>query len=137
MSTGHPIPELDRKGLRNFGLTTGGIVAVLFGLCFPWLLDRPIPRWPFVILVALGGVGLVAPMALRPVYHGWMRFGLLMSKITTPLIMGLVFFVVVTPMSLLMRLMGKDYMARRLRDGAPSYRIKSDATPPNRLEKPF
>lgn len=137
MSTEHAIPELDRKGLRDFGLTTGGIVAVLFGLVFPWLLERPIPRWPFVILLVLGGVGLAAPMALRPVYRGWMRFGLLMGKITTPIIMGLVFFVVITPMSWLMRLLGKDYMARRLRDGAPSYRIKSEAAPPKRLEKPF
>ena len=35
----HEIPELDREGLRQFGLTTGGIVAVLFGVVLPWLFD--------------------------------------------------------------------------------------------------
>ena len=40
----HSIPELDSKGYRNFALTTGGIVACLFGLFFPWLLERPLPR---------------------------------------------------------------------------------------------
>ena len=137
MSSEHKIPELDRKGLREFGLTTGGIIAALFGLFFPWLIERPIPRWPFVILLVLGGMALAAPLALKPVYQGWMRFGLLMSKITTPIIMGLVFYVVITPMGLIMRLSGKDQMARRLHQQVKSYRIKSESTPPKRLEKPF
>jgi hypothetical protein len=137
MSSEHKIPELDRKGLREFGLTTGGIVGVLFGLFFPWILERPIPRWPWVILGVLGLLALAAPTALRPIYTGWMKFGLLMSRITTPIIMGVVFYLVITPMGLVMRLMGKDYMARRLRDGAASYRIESRTMPPKRLEKPF
>ncbi len=137
MSAQHTIPELDRKGLRDFGLVTGGIIAVLFGLFFPWLIERPIPRWPFVILLVLGGLGLAAPLALKPVYHWWMRFGLLMSKITTPIIMGLVFYGVITPMGLVRRLLGKDSLARRLKPEEQSYRIKSEATPPQRLEKPF
>ena len=44
----HTIPELDRTGLREFGIVTGGIVAVLFGLLFPWLLERSFPLWPWV-----------------------------------------------------------------------------------------
>jgi hypothetical protein len=137
MSTTHTIPELDRKGLREFGLVTGGIVALLFGLFFPWLLDRPIPWWPWIIFGVLAALGLAVPMALKPVYRTWMKFGLLMSKIMTPLIMGIVFFLTVTPMALLMRLLGKDYMARRLDRSAQSYRIESQANPPERLEKPF
>jgi hypothetical protein len=137
MSTSHPIPELDRKGLREFGLVTGGIVAVLFGLFFPWLLERPIPWWPWIIFGVLAVMGLAVPMALNPVYRTWMKFGLLMSKIMTPLIMGIVFFLTVTPMALLIRLLGKDYMARRLDRSAQSYRIESQANPPKRLEKPF
>ncbi len=136
-SSTHKIPELDRQGLREFGLVTGGIIAVLFGLFFPWLIERPIPRWPFVILLVLGGLGLAAPLALKPVYYGWMRFGLLMSRITTPIIMGIVFYGVITPMGLIRRLLGKDSLARRLNPQDQSYRIKSEATPPKRLEKPF
>ena len=137
MSTQHKIPELDRKGLREFGLTTGAIVGVVFGLFFPWVLERPIPRWPWVILGVLALLALAVPMALRPVYKGWMKFGLLMSRITTPLIMGIVFYLAITPMGMVMRLMGKDYMARRLRGPDLSYRIESHATPAKRLEKPF
>ncbi|MDH4023367.1 MAG: SxtJ family membrane protein [Gammaproteobacteria bacterium] len=137
MSDTHTIPELDRKGLREFGLVTGGIVAVLFGLFFPWLLDRPIPRWPWIIFGVLAVMGLAAPMALKPVYKTWMKFGLLMSKVMTPLIMGIAFFLTVTPLALVMRLLGKDYMARKLDRSAASYRVPSTATPPKRLEKPF
>ena len=126
MSTEHTIPELDRKGLREFGLTTGGIIGALFGLFFPWLLERPFPRWPWILFGVLVLLALAAPNALRPVYTGWMRFGLLMSKITTPVIMGVVFYVVLTPMGLAMRLTGKDYMARRLQDKVQSYRIRTE-----------
>jgi hypothetical protein len=48
-----------------------------------------------------------------------------------------VFYIVLTPMGLIMRLAGKDSMARRLDAKVASYRVKSLATPPNRVEKPF
>ncbi|MEO7386235.1 MAG: sxtJ, partial [Gammaproteobacteria bacterium] len=85
MGNTQPIPELDQKGLREFALVTGGIVAGLFGLFFPWILERPIPRWPWVILGVLAVLGLLAPLAVRPIYKGWMQFGLFMSRITTPI----------------------------------------------------
>jgi hypothetical protein len=133
----HAIPELDRKGLREFGLVTGGIVVVIFGLFFPWILDRPLPAWPWWIAAPLAAVGLIAPMALKPVYTGWMKFGLLMSKVMTPLIMGIVFYLAVTPMALLFKLLGKDQMHRRLDKATASYRVTSTAVPSKRLEKPF
>lgn len=132
----HEIKTPDRKGLREFGLVTGGIVAVLFGLFFPWLLGRPTPAWPWVIAGVLGTWGLVAPQSLGMVYRGWMKFGLLMSKVTTPLIMGIVFFVVITPMGLLFRLFGKDSLARRFENSA-SYRVPSEKPPAKNLERPF
>ena len=76
----HQIPELDAKGLREFGVVTGAIVAGLFGLFFPWVFDRQFPGefpwWPWMFCAVLGGWGLIAPNSLRPVYRGWMRFGL-------------------------------------------------------------
>jgi hypothetical protein len=132
----HEIKELDRKGLREFGLTTGGIVAVLFGLFFPWLLERPIPRWPWVLAGVLAAWGLLAPMSLRPVYTGWMKFGILLSKVTTPLIMGIVFFLVVTPMGIVRRATGNDSLGRRFEKTA-SYRVPSPKPPAKNLEKPF
>ena len=131
------IPELDRKGLRSFGLTTGAIVAGLFGLFFPWLLELRWPLWPWIIFLVLASMALLVPLWLRPIYRGWMRFGLLLSKITTPLILGIVFFLVIAPMGLLRRLVGGDKMARQFSDQSSSYRVNSERRSAKSLERPF
>lgn len=134
--TDHQIPELDRKGLREFGLVTGGIVAGLFGLFFPWLLERALPLWPWIVFGVLGLWGLAAPMTLRPVYHGWMRFGLLLSKVMTPLIMSIVFFLIITPVALILKIVGNDPMARKFTE-ADTYRVITKKPMPNSLERPY
>ena len=133
----HEIPDLDRRGLREFGLVTGAIIAILFGLFFPWLLEFRNPIWPWIFFGVLAVSGLFAPMALRPVYRLWMRFGLLLSKFTTPLILGIVFFLVITPMGLIMRFIGHDPMSRKLDDSAQSYRVMSQKSQNQNMEKPF
>ena len=133
----HSIPDLDRSGLRSFGLTTGAIVAVLFGLFFPWLLGHATPLWPWVLCGVLAAWGVVAPASLRPVYRLWMRFGLLMSRITTPVILSVVFFVVITPIALIRGLLGKDSMSRALDESQSSYRVKSRKSSKTNLERPF
>lgn len=137
MDTKDVIPDIDRQGLRNFGLSTGIIVAGLFGLFFPWVLESNFPVWPWAILGVLGIWALLAPDSLNPVYRIWMRFGLLLSKITTPIIMGLVFFVIVMPFGIVLRLLGKDPMRRGFDDTATTYRIKSIKTSKENLENPF
>ena len=133
----HFIPELDRKGLRDFGLVTGAIIAGLFGLFFPWVFDAGIPRWPFVTGGTLALWGLLHPPSLGPVYRNWMKFGLLLSRFTTPVIMGIVFFLVVAPMGLVMRMFGKDPMARKFDPSIDSYRVDSSDTSQHSLERPF
>ena len=133
----HEIPELDRKGLRSFGLVTGGIVAVLFGLIFPWLLDRSIPLWPFIVFAVLGFWGLIAPLSLRPVYRIWMHFGLFMSRFMTPLILGITFFLVITPGALLKRIFGEDSMKRELTEDKETYRVVSKKPSVENLERMY
>ena len=133
----YTIPELDRSGLRQFGITTGAIAAGLFGVFFPWLLEAGFVLWPWVLCGLLALMGLVAPMSLRPVYQVWMRFGLMMSRFTTPLIMGLVFFLVITPVALTMKMLGKDPMKRKLAQDQTTYRVTSSKTARERLERPY
>ena len=131
------VPELDRKGLREFGLVTGGVVAVLFGLFFPWLLEFGFPRWPWVVFAVLGGLGLVAPNTLRPVHYWWMRFALLLSKITTPIILGVVFYLLVTPIGLIMHLLRKDPMKRSREGDLETYRVVPTKRGKSNLENPY
>jgi hypothetical protein len=131
------IPDLDRKGLRQFALTIGGVVAVLFGVVLPWLFARGFPLWPWIFGAVFAAWGLAAPMTLQPVYRGWMKFGLLLSKVTTPIILGAVFFIAVLPTGLIRRTFGRDPMARKFDSSAQSYRVPSTAYPKENLEKPY
>ena len=136
ISDNRRIPELDRKGLREFALVTGGVISGLFGLVLPWLFDLGWPKWPWILGGVLIAVGLVVPTALRPVYRTWMQFGLILSRITTPIIMGLVYFLVITPTGLARRLLSSDPMSRDF-SGKESYRIPSKKAPAKNMERPF
>jgi len=152
--TMHEIPELDRKGLQEFGVVTGLIIIGLFGLFFPWIFSGIVLlhaydfwgvlnpavtalRWPFMLGGLLVVWGLVAPMSLKGVHRNWMKFGLIMSSVMTPLIMGIVFYLVFAPVGIVMRLLGKDSMARKLDANADTYRVISKDNPIKNLEKPF
>ena len=135
----HPanIPELDRKGLREFGLLMAAVIGVLFGVFLPWVFDGAWPLWPWLISAAFVLPALVAPLSLRPVYRGWMRFGLFMSRIMTPLVLGIVFFLVFTPVALGLKLLGKDAMRRKLDPQADSYRIDNKGATMGDMKRPF
>ena len=137
MAIDHKIPDLDRKGLREFGLTTGAAVVVIFGLFFPWMLELDWPVWPWVIAAPLWLLAVIYPLWLRRIYRAWMRFGLLASRVMTPLVLGIVFFVMISPMAMIRRLMGKDPMQRALDPNQNSYRVQSIKSPKEKLEKPF
>nr|MDJ0832323.1 SxtJ family membrane protein [Gammaproteobacteria bacterium] len=118
------IPELDNQGLRKFGITTGIIVALLFGLALPWLFDaQSLPLWPWIISGLLWAPALIYPRILNPVYRGWMKIGHALGWINSRIILGLVFYVMVLPMGLIMRLFGKDPMTRKLDQSVSSYRV--------------
>ena len=73
MTDHEDIPELDTPGLRKFGITTGLIIALLFGLALPYLFEWPWPRWPWIVGAVLIGWALVLPASLKQVYLNWMR----------------------------------------------------------------
>ena len=129
--------EINKKSLREFGIVTGAIVAVLFGLLLPWLLSKAYPLWPWYVLAVLAGVAVILPMALKPVYKVWMRFGLVMGWINTRIILGIVFYFMFTPIALILKLLGKDPMHRKLDAKLQSYRIESKRSPREYMEKPF
>ena len=133
----HTIPELDRQGLRKFAITTGIVLALIFGLLIPWLFDHAYPYWPWAILAVLTIWGLAAPVTLRPVYKGWMTFALILGKVTTPIVLGIAFFLVFLPVALVFRLLGKDPMQRKFDRGRTSYRVTSDKIDRQNFEKPF
>lgn len=138
MMTPHDeIPERDAAGLREFGLATAGIIAVLFGLFFPWLFDKSIPLWPWAIAGALAAWSLVHPASLNPVYHGWMRIGLGLGWVSSRIVLSTLFYLMFTPVGWVMRMRGYDPMNRDFDRSAASYRKISKRRPPQHMERPF
>ncbi len=109
---------------RGFGIT----FAVVFALLAVWLwLRKDLPVWAgasAVLSVATLAAAFLAPHALRPFNKLWFRFGMLLHHIVTPVIMGLLFFLVVTPMGLVMRAFGKDFLRLKTGPNAGNYWIE-------------
>lgn len=131
------IPELDANGLRKFAFSTAAMIVVLFALLIPFVLGFSFPLWPWIGAAVLAVWGAVAPATINPVYKVWMRFGLIMSRITTPIILGLVFFLVFTPIALVMRLFGRDALQIKKDSAVSTYRVASSNPPKQKMEKPF
>jgi len=106
----HGIPaRLTAAEGRKFAFTVGAAFLVLGA--FVWWREKLLLTQVFVGLgVVLSLLGLAAPASLGPVQRAWMGLALLISKVTTPIFMGLVFFLAITPIGLLMRLFGKRPM---------------------------
>ncbi len=135
--TVNAIPELDARDLRKFGLVTGGIIAGLFGFLFPWLLDTSWVYWPWTVAGILVLWGLAAPKTLGPIYRLWMQAGLLLSRVTTPVVLAMVFYLVIVPVAVVMRAARHDPMARRFEKRVDTYRVWSRKPAKENMERPF
>jgi predicted membrane metal-binding protein len=118
---------------RSFGFT----FAVVFGLIGSWLWWRASKAGPpFIAAGAVFAlVAIVIPRILHPLNVVWMRFGLLLNKIVSPLILGVVFFVVFAPVGLFFRLIRRDALHRSFDSKRASY--WNDRTPPGPAGESF
>ena len=111
---------------RSFGIVFC-VVFLVIGL-YP-LLSGQFPRmWALGTSVAFFVIALAKPTILSPLNKLWTEFGLLIHKVINPVVMAVVYFVVVTPIGLLMRVFSKDPLRLRFEPLAKSYWI--DRTPP-------
>lgn len=131
------IPAINRQGLRRFGITMGVIIALLFGLILPWLWGHHFAIWPWAVALFFWTFSLFLPGSLRPIYNIWMRIGGILGYINTHIILGIVFYVLVTPMSLYLRFSGQDPMMRGFDLKSYSYRKISSNRDPLSMEKPY
>ncbi len=91
---------------RAFGLVFT-VIFLLIAL-FPLLSGQGIWKSAIVFSFAFGLAALTAPRILSPLNRLWTRFGLLLHKITSPIILGIIFFLVITPMGIIMRALRKN-----------------------------
>ena len=127
----HQIPaRLSPAEGRKFGVQVGLAFLVLAALVW-WRGNACVAPW----LGGLGGLlvlaGLLIPGLLGPVHRAWMGLALVLSKVTTPIFMGIVFFLVITPVGLLMRGLGKRPLEHAGEDGGrwmPRARVSAAPT---------
>ena len=93
---------------RNFGIVF--FLVFLIIAIYPLLNDGEIRKWSLIISVIFLILGLANSKILNPINKLWFRFGIFLGKIISPLVMGVIFFIVITPIGLLMRLLNKDLL---------------------------
>ena len=114
--------EVTKKTLRQFGLMVGGIFLFIGLWPFVWR-QEAVRIWVVVPGALLATAGLIVPGLLKHVYQGWMWVGHVMGWINTRIILGILFYGIVTPMGLVMKLTGRDPMRRKFEPDAQTYRV--------------
>ncbi|HYL87270.1 MAG TPA: SxtJ family membrane protein [Burkholderiales bacterium] len=111
---------------RKFGWTFAALFFLAGVVSHPWMM---------AVGAALAIVTLTRAHWLAPIKAAWMRFGELLNKIVSPVVMAVIFFVVFTPVAFVMRLAGRDALARRYEPALPSYWKRRE--PPGPAEDSF
>jgi hypothetical protein len=129
-----PSTEFTSSDGRRFAFPVGLAFAVLSAVLL-WR-GRAVPSSVGLALaVALFIGGLVAPARLGPIYRAWMALAGVISKVTTPLFMGIVYFGILTPTGIIMRTLGKNPIVHRADDD--SYWVKTESRGGGDLRRQF
>ena len=93
---------------RSFGIVF--FLVFLLIAFYPLLNDRSIHIWSLIISLIFLTLGIINSSILSPLNKIWFKFGILLGKIISPLVMGIIFFIVVTPIGILMKILKKDLL---------------------------
>ena len=93
---------------RNFGMLFFLVFSIIS--LFPLLNHENIRIWSTIIALVFLVLGLLNSKFLTPLNKIWFRFGIILGNFVSPIVMGIVFFVIVTPTSLIMRVLGKNLL---------------------------
>ena len=111
---------------RNFGLVFF-FVFLIVGL-WPLLNGGPFRIWSIVIAIIFLILGLMNSKLLTPLNKLWFKFGLFLGTIVSPFVMGIIFFLVITPIGFVMKITGKDLLNIKHDNKKKSYWINRDKT---------
>ena len=118
---------------KSFGIVFF-FVFLLISL-YPLIINENIRLWSLVVSLIFLILGILNSKFLSPLNKLWFKFGILLGKIISPIIMGVIFFLVVTPTGLIMRLLKKDVLKLNFND-SKSYWIEKSG-PKSKMKNQF
>ena len=109
---------------RSFGI----VFFIVFLIISLWPLtnENPLRVWSIIIAIIFLILGLMNSKLLTPLNRLWFKFGKLLGSIVAPIIMGIVFFIIVTPTGFIMRIFGKDLLNKKYNNKSKSYWINRE-----------
>jgi len=119
-----------KKELRKFGITMGVVLMLLGG--FSWWREKEYYFWFLIPSALFVFLALIVPVALKPINKIWMTLAVLMSWVMTRVLLGILFYLGITPMSFFARLFGKDFLDIKFDKNVNSYWILTEK---RRIEK--
>ena len=118
---------------RSFGIVF--FVVFLIIAIYPLINGDELRLWSLIVSIIFLLLGLVNSKILNPLNKLWFKFGIFLGKIISPLIMGIIFFLVVTPIGLLMRLLNKDLLNLRFNNNGSYWIEKTE--PKSKMKNQF
>ena len=109
---------------KSFGVVFF-IVFLIISL-WPLLNDNPFRLWSIIVAIIFLILGLTNSKLLTPLNKLWFKFGIFLSRIVSPIVLGFIFFVIVTPTGIIMRVLGKDLLNKKFDNKKKSYWINRD-----------
>ncbi len=133
MSAGHEkiVSHDDREppSIKNFGITFAIVFAVI-GLWPPLFRGEYPHYWAVALAIAFVAAAYLAPGLLQPLNQLWFRVGMLLHRIVNPVVLGIMFLVFITPIALVLRLLGKKLIPLAFESNTASYWINRDPPGP-------
>jgi hypothetical protein len=124
--------KTEPRDLRKFGLMVGGVFVVL-GLWFVFR-HKPWHAWFWASGSLLVLLGALAPRTLKHVYVGWMALAFTLGLVVSTVLLTLFFYIVVTPIGLVARLSGKDFLGRKWSPGGSYWLLRPESGPKPSVE---
>ena len=98
-----------KKDIKSFGITIGIVLFIISGLLIYY--DKNAYQLIAIIASIFTGLGFILPTLLKPIYFVWMIFAAILGWIMTRFILSIVFYFILTPIGLLTRMLGEDFLA--------------------------
>ena len=109
---------------RSFGIIFFFVFLVV--AFWPLINEEQVRIWSLVVSIIFLILGLMNSKMLYPLNKLWFKFGILLGNVISPIVMGIVFFLVVTPIGFIMKILGKDLLRKKIDKSKNSYWINRD-----------